>query len=196
MLGERVAILVGAGALGAADEVIAVADILGAGIAKALLGKAAVPDTLPFVTGSTGWLGTTPSNRMLAECDTLLMVGSGFPYTEFLPQVGQARGVQIDLNAGALSTRYPMEVGLVGDSAETLRALLPLLEPQTGSRLAHVYRSAGEGLAVPNSRAAPRNQPTPSIRNCISRHCRHGCRTRRCLPPTPDHPPSGMPATS
>ncbi|HYI25926.1 MAG TPA: thiamine pyrophosphate-requiring protein, partial [Thermomicrobiales bacterium] len=127
--GKRVAILAGAGAMGATNEVIAVADALGAGIAKALLGKAAVPDTLPFVTGATGWLGTTPSNRMLAECDTLLMVGSGFPYTEFLPRVGQARGVQIDRNPGALSMRYPMEVGLTGDSAEALRALLPLLQP-------------------------------------------------------------------
>ncbi len=126
--GNKVAMLVGAGALGATDEVIAVADALGAGVAKALLGKPAVPDDLPFVTGTTGWLGTTPSNRMLAECDTLLMVGSGFPYTEFLPPPGQARGVQIDIAAGALSTRYPMEVGLVGDAAETLSALLPLLK--------------------------------------------------------------------
>ena len=126
--GERVGILVGAGALGATEEVVAVAEALGAGVAKALLGKAAMPDTLSFVTGTTGWLGTTPSNRMLADCDTLLMVGSGFPYTEFLPKPGQARGVQIDLNPSALSTRYPMEVGLAGDSAETLRALLPLLQ--------------------------------------------------------------------
>lgn len=130
--GQKVAMLVGAGALGATDEVVAVAEKLGAGVAKALLGKAVVPDDLPFVTGTTGWLGTTPSNRMLAECDTLLMVGSGFPYTEFLPKVGQARGIQIDISAGSLSTRYPMEVGLVGDAAETLAALLPLLEPASG----------------------------------------------------------------
>jgi pyruvate dehydrogenase (quinone) len=126
--GQKVALLVGAGAMGATDEVVAVAETLGGGIAKALLGKPAVPDDLPFVTGTTGWLGTTPSNRMLAECDTLLMVGSGFPYTEFLPRVGQARGVQIDIAAGALNLRYPMEVGLVGDAAETLAALLPLLD--------------------------------------------------------------------
>jgi pyruvate dehydrogenase (quinone) len=123
-----VAILAGAGALGATDELIETAETLGAGIAKALLGKAAVPDDLPFVTGSAGWLGTAASNRMLAECDTLLMVGSGFPYTEFLPKAGSARGVQIDLNPGMLSTRYPMEVNLTGDSAATLRALLPLLK--------------------------------------------------------------------
>ena len=129
--GQRVAILVGAGALRATDEVIQVAEVLGAGVAKALLGKAAVPDDLPFVTGSAGWLGTRASNEMLAECDTLLLVGSGFPYTEFLPKEGQARGVQIDLDGRMLSLRYPMEVGLVGDSAETLRALLPLLHQKS-----------------------------------------------------------------
>lgn len=125
--GEKVAILVGAGALDATDEIIAVAQKLGAGVAKALLGKAAVPDDLPWVTGAIGLLGTEPSYKMMNECDTLLMVGSGFPYSEFLPEEGQARGVQIDLKADMLSIRYPMEVNLQGDSAETLRALLPLL---------------------------------------------------------------------
>src|SRR5215203_4799491 len=127
--GDRVAVLIGAGALRAGDEVIAIAQALGAGVAKALLGKAALPDGLPYVTGSVGWLGTSASNRMMAECDTLLMVGSGFPYTEFLPPIGQARGVQIDINPGALGMRYPMEVNLVGDSAETLAALVPLITP-------------------------------------------------------------------
>ncbi|MFL6670657.1 MAG: thiamine pyrophosphate-requiring protein, partial [Burkholderia ambifaria] len=126
--GKKVAMLVGAGALHATDEVIAVADRLGAGAAKALLGKAALPDDLPWVTGSIGLLGTKPSYELMTECDTLLVVGSGFPYSEFLPKEGQARGVQIDLKADMLSLRYPMEVNLVGDSAETLRALLPLLE--------------------------------------------------------------------
>jgi pyruvate dehydrogenase (quinone) len=126
--GERVAILVGAGALGAVDEVVAVADRLGAGAAKALLGKAVLPDDLPWVTGCIGLLGTRPSWDLMQECDTLLMVGSGFPWSEFLPQEGKARGVQIDLQPGMLSLRYPMEVPLCGDSAETLRALLPLLE--------------------------------------------------------------------
>ncbi|KVH54789.1 thiamine pyrophosphate-binding protein [Burkholderia sp. MSMB1072] len=125
--GSKVALLVGAGALHATDEVIAVADRLGAGAAKALLGKAALPDDLPWVTGSIGLLGTKPSYELMTECDTLLVVGSGFPYSEFLPKEGQARGVQIDLKADMLSLRYPMEVNLVGDSAETLRALLPLL---------------------------------------------------------------------
>jgi len=126
--GKKVAILVGAGALEATDEVIAVADRLGAGAAKALLGKAVLPDDLPWVTGSIGLLGTEPSYRMMTECDTLLMIGSGFPYSEFLPEEGQARGVQIDLAPDMLSLRYPMEVNLEGDAAETLRALLPLLK--------------------------------------------------------------------
>jgi len=126
--GRKVAMLVGAGALHASAEVLAIADVLGAGIAKALLGKAAVPDTLPFVTGSIGLLGTRPSYTMMTECDTLLMVGSNFPYSEFLPKEGQARGVQIDIDARLVSIRYPMEVNLVGDSADTLRLLRPLLE--------------------------------------------------------------------
>ncbi|HXJ21315.1 MAG TPA: thiamine pyrophosphate-requiring protein [Polyangia bacterium] len=126
--GSRVAMLVGRGALGAAEEVAQTADVLGAGVAKALLGKAALPDDLPWVTGSLGLLGTKPSWELMMECDTLFMIGSGFPYSEFLPEEGQARGVQIDLAARRTSLRYPMEVNLVGDSALTLRALLPLLQ--------------------------------------------------------------------
>ena len=126
--GSKVAILVGAGALDATDEVIEVADLLGAGIAKALLGKAAVPDDLPYVTGAIGQLGTKPSYEMMMRCDTLLMVGSSFPYSEFLPEEGQARGVQIDVTSRMMSIRYPMEVNLVGDSAETLKLLIPLLK--------------------------------------------------------------------
>ncbi|AFN79324.1 thiamine pyrophosphate-requiring protein [Stutzerimonas nitrititolerans] len=129
--GEKVAILVGAGALDATDEVVAVAERLGAGVAKALLGKAALPDDLPWVTGAIGLLGTEPSYKLMTECDTLLMIGSGFPYSEFLPEEGQARGVQIDLKADMLGLRYPMEVNLHGDAAETLRALLPLLTEKT-----------------------------------------------------------------
>jgi pyruvate dehydrogenase (quinone) len=129
--GKKVAILAGAGALRATDELIAIADKLGAGCAKALLGKAALPDDLPWVTGSIGLLGTKPSYDMMMECDTLLMVGSGFPYSEFLPKEGQARGVQIDIAPDMLSLRYPMEVSLVGDSATTLKALLPLLQDKT-----------------------------------------------------------------
>ncbi|NKJ51150.1 thiamine pyrophosphate-requiring protein [Burkholderia sp. SG-MS1] len=153
--GRKVAILVGAGALGAADEVIAVADRLGAGVAKALLGKAVLPDDLPFVTGSIGLLGTKPSYDMMAECDTLLMIGSGFPYAEFLPKDGQARGVQIDIKADMLSLRYPMEVNLVGDSAETLRALLPLLKEQSAkSWRMKLERWTGDWWTTLDKRAA------------------------------------------
>jgi pyruvate dehydrogenase (quinone) len=126
--GKRVAMLVGAGALHATAEIIEVAERLGAGVAKALLGKAAVPDDLTYVTGSIGLLGTHPSWELMERCDTLLMVGSSFPYSEFLPKEGTARGVQIDIDGRRLSLRYPMEVNLVGDSRLTLRALLPLLQ--------------------------------------------------------------------
>ncbi len=129
--GKKVAMLVGAGALGATDEVIQAANILGAGIAKALLGKAALPDDLPFVTGPIGLLGSKPSWDMMQDCDTLLMVGTSFPYSEFLPKEGQARGVQIDIDGRMLSIRYPMEVSLQGDSRETLRKLIPLLKKKT-----------------------------------------------------------------
>ena len=125
--GKKVAILVGAGALGAAEEISEAAERLGAGVAKALLGKAVLPDSLPYVTGSIGLLGTKPSWDMMSDCDTLLMIGSGFPYAEFLPKEGQARGVQIDINPRMLSLRYPMEVNLQGDSRLTLRLLVPLL---------------------------------------------------------------------
>ena len=125
--GKKVAMLVGAGALGATDEVIEAAQTLGAGIAKALLGKAVIPDDVPFCTGPIGLLGSKPSWDLMVECDTLLIVGSSFPYSEFLPKEGQARGVQIDIDAKMLSIRYPTEVNLVGDSGETLRALIPLL---------------------------------------------------------------------
>jgi pyruvate dehydrogenase (quinone) len=128
--GKKVAILAGAGALAATDEVMQIADLLDAGVAKALLGKAALPDDLPYVTGSIGLLGTKPSWDMMTSCDTLLVIGSRFPYSEFLPREGQARAVQIDLDPKMLSIRYPMEVNLVGDSATTLRALIPLLQPK------------------------------------------------------------------
>ena len=126
--GKKVAILAGAGALDASTELVAVADRLGAGIAKALLGKMAVPDDLPNVTGAIGLLGTAPSWKMMEDCDTLLMVGSSFPYSEFLPKPGQARGVQIDIEPRQLGLRYPMEINLVGDAKLTLQALLPLLK--------------------------------------------------------------------
>lgn len=126
--GKKVAILAGAGAHGAADELVEVAQLLGAGIAKALLGKMVVPDELPFVTGSIGIIGTRASFDMMNECDTLLMVGSSFPYSEFLPEEGQARGVQIDIDGKMLSLRYPMESNLIGDARASLQALIPLLQ--------------------------------------------------------------------
>lgn len=126
--GKKVAILVGAGAFNAAQELQEVAELLGAGIAKALLGKAVLPDDLPYVTGSIGMLGTKASWQLMDECDTLLMVGSSFPYTEYLPEPGKARGVQIDIDGKMLSIRYPMEVNLLGDSKDTLQALIPLLK--------------------------------------------------------------------
>ena len=125
--GEKVAILVGAGAIGAAEEVIEIAELLGAGVAKALLGKMVLPDDLPFVTGSIGLLGTETSWNMMTECDTLLMIGSGFPYSEFLPKEGQAKGVQIDIDGKMLGLRYPMDVHMQGDAKITLRALIPLI---------------------------------------------------------------------
>src|SRR4051794_38162169 len=131
--GEKVAMLIGAGALHAGDEVVETAELLGAGVAKALLGKAALPDDLPFVTGSIGLLGTKPSWDLMKNCDTFFVIGSAFPYSEFLPKPGTARGVQVDIDGTMLSLRYPMEVNLVGDSAATLRALLPMLERKPAS---------------------------------------------------------------
>jgi pyruvate dehydrogenase (quinone) len=125
--GEKVAMLVGQGARDCADELIAVADLLGAGCAKALLGKDVLPDTLPWVTGSIGLLGTTASYKMMSDCDTLLTVGSSFPYTQFYPALDQARGVQIDRSADLIGMRYPYEINLVGDARVTLQMLLPML---------------------------------------------------------------------
>ena len=126
--GEKVAILVGQGARGAADGVVEVAELLGAGVAKALNGRDVLPDDIPFVTGPIGLLGSKPSYEMVDGCDTFLMIGSSFPYAEWLPEPGQARGVQIDIDGRLVGIRYPMEVGLVGDARETLRELIPQLQ--------------------------------------------------------------------
>ncbi|WP_413806510.1 thiamine pyrophosphate-requiring protein [Streptomyces sp. OE57] len=126
--GERVAILAGQGAAGARKEVQQAAETLGAGVAKALLGLDVLSDELPYVTGSTGLLGTRPSYELMRDCDTLLTIGSSFPYSQFLPDFGKARGVQIDLDPHMIGMRYPYEVNLVGDARETLLRLLPLLE--------------------------------------------------------------------
>jgi pyruvate dehydrogenase (quinone) len=126
--GKKVVILAGRGALGAGDELEQLAELLAAPIVKALLGKAAVPDDSPYTTGGLGLLGTQPSQEALEHCDTLLLVGTSFPYIEFLPKPGDARGVQIDLDPLRIGLRYPVEVGLVGDARETLAGLLPLLQ--------------------------------------------------------------------
>jgi pyruvate dehydrogenase (quinone) len=129
--GEKVAILAGQGAREATDELMQLADKLGAGVAKALLGRTVLDDSLPYCTGSIGLLGTKPSWTLMDQCDTLLVVGSSFPYSEFLPEPGQARGVQIDLDGRMLNIRYPMELGLVGDAKATLEELIPLVRHKT-----------------------------------------------------------------
>jgi pyruvate dehydrogenase (quinone) len=126
--GERVAILIGQGARNAVAEVQQVAELTGAGVAKALLGKDVLPDTLPYVTGSIGLLGTRPTYEMMRDCDTLLIVGSNVPYSQFLPDFGQARGVQIDIDGRLIGLRYPTEINLVGEAKATLNAMLPYLE--------------------------------------------------------------------
>jgi pyruvate dehydrogenase (quinone)/pyruvate oxidase len=142
--GKRVVILAGRGALDAGVELEQVADIVGAPVVKALLGKAAVPDDSPFTTGTIGLLGTKPSQEALEECDTLLMVGTSFPYIEFLPKPGDARGIQIELDPTRIGLRYPVEVGLVGDSRRTLRALLPMLQRHDDRRF---LEKAQRGMA-------------------------------------------------
>jgi pyruvate dehydrogenase (quinone)/pyruvate oxidase len=126
--GKKVVILAGRGALNASDELESTAELLAGPIVKPLLGKAAVPDDSPYTTGGIGLLGTRPSQEAVEDCDTLLMVGTSFPYIEFMPKPGQARGVQIELDPKRIGMRYPVEVGLVGDSRNTLRELMPLLK--------------------------------------------------------------------
>jgi pyruvate dehydrogenase (quinone)/pyruvate oxidase len=126
--GNRIVILVGQGALGAGDEVLAIAEKLGAPVVKALLGKAVISDDNQYSLGGLGLLGTEPSSDAMSEADTLLMVGTCFPYIEYLPRPGQARGIQIDIKAEKIGLRYPVEIGLVGDSKLILSSLLPLLD--------------------------------------------------------------------
>ncbi len=129
--GTKVAMLVGQGARAAASEIEQIADLTGAGVAKALLGKDVLPDDLPYVTGSIGLLGTRPSYEMMRDCDTLLVVGSNFPYSQFLPEYGQARAIQIDIDGRLIGMRYPTEANLVGDAKATLSALIPRLVRKT-----------------------------------------------------------------
>jgi pyruvate dehydrogenase (quinone) len=132
--GDKVAILVGQGARGARAELIEVAELLGAGVAKALLGKDVLPDDLPFVTGAIGLLGSRPSYELMSQCDTLLTVGSNFPYSQFLPAFGQARAIQIDIDGKYIGMRYPYEINLVADVGQALRALIPHLRHKAARR--------------------------------------------------------------
>ncbi len=162
--GQKVAMLVGAGALGASDEVQQVADVLGAGVAKALLGKAVLPDDAPGCVSSIGLLGTKPSWELMVGCDTLFMVGSSFPYSEFLPKPGEARGVQIDIDPKMLSIRYPMEVPLCGDTKETLRALVPMLQPKSDrSWREKVTKEMADWEELIKARAMNENNPQNGI---------------------------------
>jgi pyruvate dehydrogenase (quinone) len=129
--GSKVAMLIGQGAAGAVDEVVAVAELLGAGVAKTSLGRAVLPDDLPYVTGPIGLLGSTASHAMMSNADTLLMIGTSFPYAEWLPKEGQCKGVEIDIDGRMIGVRYPMDAHVVGDSKETLKELIPLLERKT-----------------------------------------------------------------
>ena len=163
--GKKMAMLVGAGALHATDEVIAVADTLGAGVAKALLGKAAVPDDVPFCTGAIGLLGTKPSWDMMQDADTLLMVGSSFPYSEFLPTEGQAKAVQIDTSGRMLSIRYPMDLALIGDSKQTLAELLPLLRrKEDRSWQEKIIKDVAEWWRLMDDRAEPADVQRDKLR--------------------------------
>jgi pyruvate dehydrogenase (quinone) len=158
--GERVAILIGQGAADAADEVVETAELLGAGVARALLGRAVLPDDLPFVTGSIGLLGSTASLALMEGCDTLLMVGTSFPYSEWLPEEGQARCVEIDVDASRIGIRYPVEVPLVGDAKETLRALIPHLERKDDrSWRERIEREVAEWWRVVEDQAMVEGEP-------------------------------------
>src|SRR5436309_13518904 len=158
--GKRIAILAGRGALHATDRLETVEQLLGAPIIKALLGKAAVPDDSPYTTGGIGLLGTKPSQEALEDCDTLLIVGSSFPYIEFLPKPGQARGVQIDLDPLRIGLRYPVEVGLIGDSRASLRELIPLLKRKADRSFLQAAQAAmKDWWEVMEKRATRRDKP-------------------------------------
>ncbi|MFE9570671.1 thiamine pyrophosphate-requiring protein [Streptomyces sp. NPDC006692] len=158
--GEKVAILIGQGARGARAEVEQLAEVLGAGVAKALLGKDALSDDLPYVTGSIGLLGTRPSYELMQDCDTLLVIGSSFPYTQFMPDLDQARAVQIDIDPHMVGLRYPFEVNLVGDAGETLRRLLPQLKrKQHGKWRKKIEKDTARWWEVMERRAAVEAEP-------------------------------------
>jgi pyruvate dehydrogenase (quinone) len=158
--GEKVVILAGRGALKATDELIALAEKLNAPIIKALLGKACVPDDCPYAVGGIGLLGTRPAHEAIEDCDTLFMVGTSFPYMEFLPKPGQARGVQLDLDPTRIGLRYPMEVGLVGDSQRTLQKLLPMIKQNENRKFfQRIQKSLKEWWELMEERGTRRDKP-------------------------------------
>ena len=158
--GEKVAILVGQGAAKAADEVVEVAELLGSGVAKASLGRAVLPDDLPWVTGPIGLLGSTSSHHMMMNCDTLLMIGTSFPYTEWLPKEGQCKGVEIDIDGKYVGIRYPMDAHVIGDSKETLRELIPKLKrKEDRSWRKDIENEVKEWWAVLDDRAHDKADP-------------------------------------
>ncbi len=189
------AILAGQGARGARRELEEIAELLGAGVAKALLGKDVLSDDLPYVTGSIGLLGTRPSYELMRDCDTLLIVGSSFPYTQFLPKFDQARAVQIDIDGHFIGMRYPNEVNLVGDAAATLRALLPHLKRQEDRYWRESIEAGRDALvAVHGRRGRGRSrpgQPDAAVPRAV--HPAAGERHRR--PRTPARPRTGTPAS-
>jgi pyruvate dehydrogenase (quinone) len=163
--GSRVAILIGAGARGAAAEVRKLADLTGGGVAKALLGKDVLSDELPYVTGSIGLLGTRPSYELMRDCDTLVIVGSNFPYSQFLPEFGKARAVQIDVDATRIGMRYPTECTLVGDAQATLAALLPLVErKEDRTWRSRIERNVAEWWGVVEKQAMVEADPINPMR--------------------------------
>ena len=157
---SKPAILIGRGALGSGDKVVAIAEALGAPIAKAVLGKAAIPDDHPLTTGSVGLLGTTASEELMRNCDVLLMIGTSFPYIEHLPKPGQARGVQIDRDSARIGLRFPVEVGLIGDTARVLDGLIPMLQRRADrSFLERIQRSMKEWRAAQRLAETSEEQP-------------------------------------
>ena len=158
--GKKVTILAGRGAIGAREELEQIAEMLGGPIVKALLGRCAVPDDSPYTTGTIGLLGTKPSQEAMEDCDTLLIVGSAFPYIEFLPKPDQAKGVQIDFDPKQIGLRFPVEVGLVGDSRQTLQALVPLLKPKSDKRfLQQAQAGMKDWWELMEKRATRRDKP-------------------------------------
>jgi thiamine pyrophosphate-dependent acetolactate synthase large subunit-like protein len=192
--GQRVAILVGQGTRAAAAEVEQVADVLGAGVAKALLGKDVLADDLPFVTGSIGLLGTRPSYELMRDCDTLLIVGSNFPYSQFLPEFGQTRAVQIDIDGALIGMRYPTEVNLLGDARTALQACCRCSPDRptahSGSASRRTWPAGGGWWS--GRRCSTRSRST-RCGSCGS--SRSASRTTRWCRPTPAPSPTGTPST-